>query len=222
MKTVRFTQVVGQSGPPQVYLLFSDPEKDPDFQKALKADRLMTIQHAAGKTDFGTVGYDPEVRGEILIFPRTLKPFADARIVGIDYDLLEQEHEAPQKEPEPKTKPAPPKTEIKLQPKPAAKSKTEPPPKPKPESKAQRKAAEKAEAAARQAEFDLKHEIRPPAKVISFSDPESTDDDGNENDDSEDSSEEVAKLTAGIRRALKALEAGKQVAAFNLLKKLLE
>jgi hypothetical protein len=217
MKTVRFTHVVEQSGRPEVYLLLTAPEKDAHFQQALSAHRLMTIQHAAGKTDFGTVGYDPKARGEILVFPRSLRSFADARIVGINYDLLDQElePEKPEPKPEPKAKPAPQKA-AEINPH------LQPAPKPKPESKAKRRAAEKAEAAARQAEFDLKHEPRPPAKVISFSHPDSQEEDDDDTHDNNDQTEELDHLKTGIRRALKALEAGKQVAAFNILKRMVE
>jgi hypothetical protein len=175
MKTVRFTKVVEHSGRPEVYLLLTDPKDDDHFQKALKASRVMTIQHAGGKTDSGTVGYLSNTKGELLIFPRSLSPFADDHIVGINYDLLQQDHEPPKKEP----KPAP---------KPKIKAKALPKSEPKPESAA-------------------------PKKVIQFK---------KEVPEKEEESEELAEIKADIRRALKALEAGKQVAAFNILKRIVE
>ena len=178
MKTVRFTSVVETSGRPEVYLLLTDPKKDPDFQRALKADRLMTVQQGGGKTDFGEVGYEPGPHGQVLLFPRSLKKFVGARIVGIDYDLLKEEHAA-------------------AKPKKVAKSKTPPAKKAAPTFK------------------PAKEEPPAPAKVIPFTKPEPADDDEEESDD-------VAEIKADIRRALKALEAGKQVAAFNILKRIVE
>jgi hypothetical protein len=182
MKTVRFTSVVEESGRPEVYLLLVDPKKDPEFQQALKADRLMTLHHApaGGKTDFGEVGYDPGVHGQVLVFPRSLKKFSGARVIGIDYDLLKEDHAAGKKAPKAK---------------PAGKEKPTPAPRPK------------------QARDDSPAPA--PAKVIPFSKPEPEEPDDEESDD-------VADIKAVVRRALKALEAGKQVAAFNLLKRIVE
>ena len=185
MKTVRFGSVVETSGRPEVYLLLVDPKKDPEFQKALKADRVMTVHHAPGKTDFGAVGYDPDSRGQLLLFPRSLKKFAGARIVGLDYDLLDEEHESAKKiAPKAKSKPA-------ARPKPESKTKSGPKLKPEPKEEEEKPA---------------------PAKVIPFTKPTPP-------EEEEEESEEVAELKAVIRRALKALELGKEVAAYNLLKK---
>jgi hypothetical protein len=211
MTTVRFAKVVEHSGRPEVYLLLTDPQKDAHFQQALKAHRLMTIQHGGGKTDFGTVGYLPEVRGEVLIFPRSLRTFADDRIIGINYDLLEQEHEPAKEEPE--EKPAPKaKPEIKVAPREKAKPEPEPKPKPEPKAKAKSKAAAKP---ATHPELELDDKPRPPAKVLSFYESPA------DEEEAEEENEDVAEIKAAIRRALKALEAGKQVAAFNILKKIL-
>jgi hypothetical protein len=181
MKTVRFTSVVEASGRPEVYLLLTDPKKDGDFQKALKADRVMTLHHApaAGKTDFGEVGYHADARGQVLVFPRSLKKFAGTRVIGIDYELLKEEHVAAKK---------------------AAKARPE-----------LRKKASAASKPKRERE-----EPPPPApeKVIPFTKPEPVEE--------EEESEDVAEIKAAIRRALKALEAGKQVAAFNILKRVVE
>lgn len=93
-KTVRFTQVVKRAGEPQVHTLWVAPAKDPELQRAEKAHRVMTV-HASqvgGKTDVGVIGFDPEAgrAGQFLIFPKSLKSFAGARVVGIKFDLVEQ------------------------------------------------------------------------------------------------------------------------------------
>jgi hypothetical protein len=226
MANIRFARVVEHSGRPEVYLILTDPKRDAHFQAALKAHRLMTIQHGSGgsQASFGTVGYLPEVRGEVLLFPRSLRTFADDRIVGINFDLLEQEREpveeekpAPQIVPKPKAI-AEKKFEQKEQePDPVPKSPAQAHPRSQPAS--QRKGKGKRAQADDHPELPLEREApRPPAKVISFHEhevPEAEEPDGDE-------SAGVAELKKEIRRALKALEAGKQVAAFSILKKLLE
>jgi hypothetical protein len=88
MNTVRFTQVVKKSGKPEVYLLLSETDKT--FHDALEATRIMSLVGGVdgAKTEYGLVGYDKKRRGQLLLFPRSLKPFADSRIVGIKFDLF--------------------------------------------------------------------------------------------------------------------------------------
>jgi hypothetical protein len=96
MKTVRFTQVVEACGRPRVHTSWAAPGKDCELQRALAASRVMTIAHARGKTDFGTVGLPPRHEAgagtgdQLLVFPRSLKRFAGTRMVGVKFDLVEQ------------------------------------------------------------------------------------------------------------------------------------
>lgn len=88
MKTVRFSKVVEKCGRPEVYLLMT--ETDPDFQKALDANKIMSLSddsHGAG-TEFGKVGYDKKRKGQLLLFPKSLKAFEGIKVVGIKYDLF--------------------------------------------------------------------------------------------------------------------------------------
>jgi hypothetical protein len=103
MNTVRFSKVVEKCGKPEVYLLMT--ETDPDFQKALHADKIMSLSddsHGAG-TEYGIVGYDKKRKGQLLLFPKTLKAFEEMKIVGIKYDLFAEEEAD---EPAPKKKAA--------------------------------------------------------------------------------------------------------------------
>ena len=234
MANVRFTNVVQNSGRPEVYLILTDPKHDAHFQAALKANRLMTVQHGAGssKTSFGTVGYLPEAKGEVLIFPRSLRSFADDRIVGINFDLLEQEREPVEEEkPAPKILPKPKAVaEEKIarhdepesgdddarasvaKPKEFAPSKSNP-------AATQRKGKGKQARTENHPELPLEREAPPPpAKVISFHEHDAP----VEKEPDEGEAAGVAELRKEVRRALKALEAGKQVVAFNILKKILE
>jgi hypothetical protein len=90
MKTVRFTQVVASCGAPGVHLTWVAPEQDPTLKAALKQNRVMTVhQNIRGTTrDYGTIGLLKTPHAQLLVFPRSLKRFADRRVVGIDYSLL--------------------------------------------------------------------------------------------------------------------------------------
>jgi hypothetical protein len=91
MSTIRFSKIVEAVGRPVVHVLWVTPEKDPILKKAIDAERVMTVHQglANGKADYGTVGFQKGVSGQILIFPKSLKRFADNRVTGVKYDLLE-------------------------------------------------------------------------------------------------------------------------------------
>ena len=88
VKTARFAQVVEDCGKPQVYILWQKPSADRHFQSQLKNNRVMTILKSPSGTDFGIVGLKENKEARYLIFPKSLKRFADKRIVGIDWTLL--------------------------------------------------------------------------------------------------------------------------------------
>lgn len=91
-KTVRFTQVVEHSGEPRVHTLWLPPAQDAELQRAQKAHRVMTVQPAApgGKADVGEVGLNARAGkpAQVLVFPKSLKRFEGARIVGIKFELV--------------------------------------------------------------------------------------------------------------------------------------
>jgi hypothetical protein len=91
MSTIRFSKVVEAAGKPVVHVLWVDPEKDPILKKAIAAEKVMTVRQGLpnGKADYGTVGFHKGASGQILIFPGSLKRFADTRVTGVKYDLLE-------------------------------------------------------------------------------------------------------------------------------------
>jgi hypothetical protein len=98
VKTVRFSQVVETAGKPEVYLLFA--EDDPEFEKALKQDRIITLVERGSSPPFGLVGREAGQHGQLLLFPRPLKKFAGARIVGIKFDLFSEPSPTKKKAPE--------------------------------------------------------------------------------------------------------------------------
>ena len=85
VKTARFSQVVEKCGRPQVYTLWQKPAADRHLQAQIKNSRVMTIQKSKSGTDFGVVGFKGRKGATYLVFPKSLKRFADKRIIGIDW-----------------------------------------------------------------------------------------------------------------------------------------
>ena len=211
MSSVRFTEVVKQCGRPESYIILTDPAKDKELQAALKAQKVMTVFQASpgGKADHGEVGLEAGPGRQFLVFPKSLSAYAGRPVIGIKYDLLESA-ETTEKEPPPKP-PKPPKA-----PKPAKKSRVAEP-RPKPEKpkpsppvilqRAEPVAPEPAKASKKKREADAAASSK---KVIDFEPAE------------KEENEEVARLKKQVRRAMAALEEGKEVAAFNLLKQIVD
>jgi hypothetical protein len=84
VKTTRFSQVVEKCGEPNVYTLWQKPAADRHFQAQIRNNRVMTIQKSESGTDFGVVGFKERKGAIYLVFPKSLKRFANKRIVGIN------------------------------------------------------------------------------------------------------------------------------------------
>jgi hypothetical protein len=89
-KTARFSQVIEKCGKPQVYTLWQKPSTDRHLQAQLKNNRVMTILKTESGTDFGIAGFKEGKGATYLIFAKSLKRFADRRIVGIDWALISE------------------------------------------------------------------------------------------------------------------------------------
>jgi hypothetical protein len=186
MGTIRFAKIVEAAGRPVVHVLWIDPDRDPILKKAIDAQRVMTVHQGLtkAKADYGTVGFQKGVSGQILIFPKSLKRFADTRVTGVKYDLLDLAT-VPKGQQAPKIVPA--KRVTKDNPR---------------ETKVQAR-AERAAVAENAV-----------ATVVKFPDPAKDDADGPAVD--------VEEIKKQVRLAMNALEEGKQVAAFNLLKRIVD
>jgi hypothetical protein len=187
MDTIRFSKIVEAAGKPVVHVLWVDPAKDAVLHKAIKTNRIMTIhQESTGtKTDYGIVGFEKNVPGQILIFPKSLKRFADHRVIGVKYDLLEW--------------PAVPKSKEASLPR---------PPKHPGKNKLQKtKIAVEANKPSPSKESAVARVVKFPAR---------------ESDDQNEPNEAVEEIKSQVRHAMKVLEEGKQVAAFNLLKRIVD
>ena len=87
VKTTRFAVVVEKCGQPEVYTLWQKPAADRKFQSLLKNHRIMTVQQSDSGSDFGIVDFCERKGATFLAFPKSLKRFAEKRIVGIKWDL---------------------------------------------------------------------------------------------------------------------------------------
>jgi hypothetical protein len=90
IKTARFSQIIENSGNPQVYTLWQKPSADRHLQAQIKKTRVMTILKSQSGTDFGIVGFKESREARYLIFPKSLKRFAEQHIIGIDWALVRE------------------------------------------------------------------------------------------------------------------------------------
>jgi hypothetical protein len=92
MKTARFTEVVAAAGRPAMWTSWTEPDKDKSFMRASREHRVMCVhqQVRGGKKDSGVVGLFRDEHTQFLVFPKSVGRFRERKIVGIDYDLVEQ------------------------------------------------------------------------------------------------------------------------------------
>ena len=90
IKTTRFSQIVEKCGKPQVYTLWQKPSTDRHLQAQIKKSRVMTVLKSDSGTDFGIVGFKESKEARYLIFPKSLKRFAEKRIIGIEWALVSE------------------------------------------------------------------------------------------------------------------------------------
>ena len=223
MSTVRFLKVLEACGKPDIHLLLIDPAKDKTLQAAIKSDRVMTLYQQSGGTDHGIVGFEQGRSRQFLVFPKPLKPFLGQRIVGIKYELID-DTPAPKKE---AIKKEAPKSD---EPAPTVVDQSSPAETKGADSQSVKQAAHqtpsvvsKAGAAQSQEAAPAKQDRRDQEdrktvsedKVIKFQKAEPEKPPAADGD-------EIAKLKHQVREAMDALEQGKQVVAFNLLKRILD
>ena len=217
MSTVRFSKVIEACGKPDIHLLLIDPAKDKTLQAAIKSDRVMTLYQQSGSTDHGIVGFEQGRSRQFLVFPKSLKPFNGQRIVGIKYELLE-DAPVPEKE---TAKKEPVKPVDEEGPKPAPARNTSEAPKradrqvPTVVPKGATAKQKEAESPEKESEDQESSKAASKDKVVKFQRPEPAEPPAAERDD-------IKELKQRVREAMDALEAGKQVVAFNLLKSILD
>ena len=88
IKTARFSQIIESCGKPQVYTLWQKPSADRHLHAQIKKTLVMTILKSESGTDFGIVGFKESKEARYLIFPKSLKRFAEKLIIGIDWAFV--------------------------------------------------------------------------------------------------------------------------------------
>ena len=86
--TARFALIVEACGEPRTYTLWQEPKKDRHLQSQIRQHRIMTIERTESGSEFGVVGFLERKGALYLEFPKSLKQFADQRIVGIKWELV--------------------------------------------------------------------------------------------------------------------------------------
>jgi hypothetical protein len=90
-KQIRFTQLVKASGRPHPATLWvADPNKDPEFKKAIGENRILTIHHVnvGNKKESGEIGFQTGGAAGYLIFPKPLPMAEGTRVIGLKFDML--------------------------------------------------------------------------------------------------------------------------------------
>jgi hypothetical protein len=220
MKTVRFSKVLEACGNPEIHLLLVEPEKDKPLANAIGSNRVMTLYQGGKGTDYARVGFEEGKGHQYLIFPKSLGAFADQQIVGLKYDLLETggtELEESPGSPVPsqpdvlvQEKAAPKAADHLEEAKPLVAGSTDRPQSPTRERPTQAR-PKKSKPPAETDHAPTQRANQPldlsPAESIKLRTTES---------------DQLAKIRDQIRKAMNLLEEGKQVAAFNVLKEIVD
>lgn len=133
-KQIRFSELVKKCGRPETVTLWTKPEANPPFMKAVRENRVLTLvlKPHGNHPDFGEIAFHQRPSALYLVFAKSLPKEPGARVVGIKYDLIEERTlnvpvKAPQtkKQPEPRkvTAPVVPKAVLKEKPKPIPRKK---------------------------------------------------------------------------------------------------
>ena len=88
VKSTRLAEVMEKAGQPEVYTLWQKPATDRHFQSLIRNNRVMTILQSDRGTEFGQIGFKERKGASYLAFPKSLKSFADHRIIGIKWDFV--------------------------------------------------------------------------------------------------------------------------------------
>lgn len=90
-RETRFSLLVRKSGRPETAALWSQPEKNVPFMRAVKENRVLTVvQRHKGAKDFGLIGFHEQPQASYFVFPKQLPTTLDGRVVGIKYDLIQE------------------------------------------------------------------------------------------------------------------------------------
>ncbi|HZR20357.1 MAG TPA: hypothetical protein VFE51_23945 [Verrucomicrobiae bacterium] len=89
-KKLRFGDLVRNSGRPQAVTLWTTPDNNPGLKKAVKQNRVLTVVMEPRKRDYGRIGLQLHPGASYLVFPKSLPDEPGARVIGVNYQLLDQ------------------------------------------------------------------------------------------------------------------------------------
>jgi len=89
-KSVRFDNLVKDLGRPEQLILWTAPEQNPPFMKAVHQNRVVTIlqPNVGTKKDFGVVGFLKKRNVAFLTFPKPIPYSSGSKVVGIKYQHI--------------------------------------------------------------------------------------------------------------------------------------
>lgn len=95
-KQIRFNKLVQKAGKPEPMTLWTKPKDNPAFMKAIKENRIVTVfqKPTGAKKDFGLGGFHQEQFATYLVFPKPLPKLGEVQVIGIKYDLLQEQPES--------------------------------------------------------------------------------------------------------------------------------
>jgi hypothetical protein len=70
--------------------LWTKPEKNQLLRQAVKKNRVLTVILQPGRRDYGRIGLELHPGASYLVFPKSLPSQPTAKVVGINYQLLDQ------------------------------------------------------------------------------------------------------------------------------------
>ena len=91
--TIRFGDLVRSAGRPRTFSLWSgNAKKDRTLQQAIRSNRVLTViqEPTSTRKPFGRIGYHQNESALYLLFPRALAEDTESRVIGINFDLLDE------------------------------------------------------------------------------------------------------------------------------------
>lgn len=97
MKTARFSDLIKQAGKPSTHLLLVEPKKDSALIRAAKENRVLSVQREirGARKDSGQVGIFQAEHTQFLVFPHSIGKYSGRKIVGIDFDQVQEPKSGP-------------------------------------------------------------------------------------------------------------------------------
>ena len=89
-RKLRFGDLVRNSGRPKTVTIWSQDGPGNELERLRRENRLFTVFQRPKQRDYGLIGFHPDPHAAYLAFPRPLPPAETGRIVGINYQMIEE------------------------------------------------------------------------------------------------------------------------------------